>query len=74
MRERAFSFFSRPFSSESLATMIRLAAEGPCWDEGHRGSLQSNTQLDPPAGSCDLRTAERLVQSFNEIADLPDTE
>src|SRR5271154_1613803 len=34
MREHAFSYFSKPFESDSLAQMIRFAAQGPCWDEG----------------------------------------
>jgi DNA-binding NarL/FixJ family response regulator len=73
MRERAFSFFSRPFSSESLASMIRTAAEGPCWDEGIE-VLSATPNWLRLAASCDMRTAERLVQFINEIADLPDTE
>jgi len=73
MRERAFSFFSRPFSSESLAGMIRSAAEGPCWDEGIE-VLSATPNWIRLAASCDMRTAERLVQFINEIADLPDAE
>jgi len=73
MRERVFSFFSRPFSSESLAGMIRSAAEGPCWDEGIE-VLSATPNWIRLAASCDMRTAERLVQFINEIADLPDAE
>jgi DNA-binding NarL/FixJ family response regulator len=73
MRERAFSFFSRPFSPESLASMIRSAAEGPCWDEGIE-ILSATPNWIRIAASCDMRTAERLVQFINEIADLPDAE
>jgi DNA-binding NarL/FixJ family response regulator len=73
MRERAFSFFSRPFSPESLASMIRSAAEGPCWDEGIE-ILSATPNWIRLAASCDMRTAERLVQFINEIADLPDAE
>jgi len=73
MRERAFSFFSRPFSSETLASMIRSAAEGPCWDEGIE-VLSATPNWIRLAASCDMRTAERLVQFINEIADLPDGE
>jgi len=73
MREHAFSYFSKPFSSESLAGMIRSAAEGPCWDEGIE-VLSATPKWIRVAVSCDLRTAERLVQFINEIADLPDTE
>jgi DNA-binding NarL/FixJ family response regulator len=73
MREHAFSFFSRPFSPESLAAMIRSAAEGPCWDEGIE-VLSATPSWLRLAASCDIRTAERLVQFIREIADLPDTE
>jgi DNA-binding NtrC family response regulator len=34
MRERAFSYFSKPFSLDTLAEMIQLATGGPCWDDG----------------------------------------
>ena len=34
MRERAFSYFSKPFSLDTLAAMIHIATEGPCWDDG----------------------------------------
>jgi anti-sigma regulatory factor (Ser/Thr protein kinase) len=73
MRERAFSLFSRPFSPESLAGMIRYAADGPCWDEGIE-VLSATPNWIRLAASCDMRTAERLVQFINEIADLPDAE
>jgi DNA-binding NarL/FixJ family response regulator len=73
MRERAFSYFSKPFSFDSLAGMIRAAAEGPCWDEGIE-VLSATPSWIRLAASCDLRTAERLVQFINEIADLPEKE
>src|SRR5690348_5626743 len=34
MRERAFSYFSRPFSAASFAEMVRCAASAPLWDDG----------------------------------------
>lgn len=73
IRERAFSYFSKPFSLELLADMIRLAAEGPCWDDGIEvlAATQAWIRL---AARCELSTAERLVQFIDEIADLPDTE
>jgi DNA-binding NtrC family response regulator len=49
MRERAFSYFSTPYSPTSFAEMIRLAAEEPCWDGVIRrpqtGSCNSSTRL-----------------------------
>jgi DNA-binding NarL/FixJ family response regulator len=73
MREHAFSYFSKPFSLESLSEMIRSAAEGPCWDEGIE-ILSATPNWIRLAASCDLRTAERLIQFINEIVDLPDQE
>lgn len=73
MRERAFSYFSKPFLSESLADMIRLAVEGPCWDDGIE-VLAATPAWIRLAARCELTTAERLVQFINEIADLPDPE
>ena len=73
MRERAFSYFSKPFSFESLGQMIRLATEGPCWDDGIE-VLAATPGWIRLVARCELNTAERLVQFIEEIADLPDTE
>ena len=73
MRERAFSYFSKPFSFEALAEMIQLAAEGPCWDDGIE--VDSGTpEFIRIRARCDVKTADRLVHFLNEIADLPDPE
>lgn len=73
MRDHAFSFFSKPYVPESLAQMIQLAIEAPCWDDGIE--LESATpewiRLDV---RCQLRTADRLLQFIREISDLPDAE
>jgi len=73
MRERAFSYFSSPFSLDTLAEMIRLAAEGPCWDDGIE-VVSGTPQLIRLLARCDVKTADRLVQFLNEIADLPEPE
>jgi hypothetical protein len=57
-----------PFADDRLDR----AAEGPCWDEGIE-VLSATPNWIRLAASYDLRTAERLVQFINEIADLPDT-
>jgi anti-sigma regulatory factor (Ser/Thr protein kinase) len=72
-RERAFSLFSTPYELEDLVEMIRLAIEGPCWDDGIE--LLSGT----PAWirllvRCEQSTADRLVQFFQEMIDLPEKE
>jgi anti-sigma regulatory factor (Ser/Thr protein kinase)/ActR/RegA family two-component response regulator len=73
MRERAFSYFSKPFSLDALAEMIRLATEGPCWDDGIE-VVSGTPELIRILARCDLKTADRLVQFLNEIAELPDPE
>jgi CheY-like chemotaxis protein/anti-sigma regulatory factor (Ser/Thr protein kinase) len=73
MRERAFSYFSKPYSAESLAQMIRLAAEGPCWDDGIE-VLSGTPAWIRLAARCELNTAERLIQFIGEISELPETE
>jgi CheY-like chemotaxis protein len=73
MREHAFSYFSRPFSLSSLADMVHAAADGPCWDDGIE-VLSATPDWIRLAASCDLRTADRLIQFMHEIADLPQPE
>lgn len=73
MRERAFSYFSRPFSLDTLAQMIHLAAEGPCWDDGIE-VVSGTPELIRILARCDVKTADRLVHFLNEVADLPDPE
>jgi anti-sigma regulatory factor (Ser/Thr protein kinase)/ActR/RegA family two-component response regulator len=73
MRERAFSYFSTPFSSGSFAEMIRLASKEECWDDGIE-VLSANPAWVRLAARCDQRTAERLLQFFHEMIDLPGPE
>jgi anti-sigma regulatory factor (Ser/Thr protein kinase)/ActR/RegA family two-component response regulator len=73
MRERAFSYFSKPFSHSSLADMVWTAAEGPCWDDGIEVKLATPEWIRLLA-RCDLKTADRLIQFLHEIADLPEPE
>jgi anti-sigma regulatory factor (Ser/Thr protein kinase)/CheY-like chemotaxis protein len=73
MRERAFSYFSKPFSLDTLAEMIRLATGGPCWDDGIE-IVSGTPELIRILARCDVKTADRLVHFLNEIAELPDPE
>jgi len=53
--------------------MIHTATEGPCWDDGIE--VASGTpEFIRIFARCDVKTADRLVQFLNEIADLPDPE
>ena len=73
MRERAFSYFSKPFSLDTLAEMIRMATEGPCWDDGIE-IVSGTPELIRILARCDVKTADRLVQFLNEIVELPGPE
>lgn len=73
MRERAFSYFSKPFSFASLAEMVRIAAIEPAWDDGIE-LVSATPDWVSLIARCDLRTADRLVQFFEEMTELPDRE
>jgi len=73
MREHAFSYFSRPFSSAALAGMIRCAIEEPSWDDGI-DVVSATPEWIRINARCDLRTADRVLQFFEEIAELPNPE
>jgi anti-sigma regulatory factor (Ser/Thr protein kinase)/CheY-like chemotaxis protein len=73
MRERAFSYFSIPFSADAFATMIQHAIEDPCWDDGI-DVISATPEWIRLRVRCDFKTAERVLQFFDEIAELPDPE
>jgi len=73
MRERAFSYFSLPFSSEALALMIQHAVDEPCWDDGI-DVISATPEWIRLRARCDFKTAERVLQFFDEIAELPNPE
>jgi len=73
MREHAFSYFSKPFSPDALAVMIRHAIEEPCWDDGI-DVLSATSEWIQIRARCDLKTADRVLQFFDEIAELPNPE
>jgi anti-sigma regulatory factor (Ser/Thr protein kinase)/CheY-like chemotaxis protein len=73
MREHAFSYFSKPFSLEALAVMIRRAIEEPCWDDGI-DVVSATAEWIRIRARCDLKTADRVLQFFDEIAELPTPE
>jgi anti-sigma regulatory factor (Ser/Thr protein kinase)/ActR/RegA family two-component response regulator len=73
MREHAFSYFSKPFSPGSLAVMIRLAIEEPAWDDGIE-VLSATPEWIRIRARCELATADRVLQFFDEISELPEPE
>ena len=70
MREHAFSYFSAPFSLASLTSIVQQAIEGTCWDDGIE-IVSATRDWIRLLVSCDICAAERLMQFFHEIIDLP---
>jgi DNA-binding NtrC family response regulator len=54
----AFRFFSTPYSIEQLGSIIQLAIESPCWDDGI-GLLSSTTEWIKLEVRCQMRPADR---------------
>jgi anti-sigma regulatory factor (Ser/Thr protein kinase) len=73
MREGAFSYLSKPYSPETFREVIRLAAEGPCWDDGIE-VMSATPEWIQLFARCDRNTADRLLLFFHEIIDLPQPE
>jgi DNA-binding response OmpR family regulator len=73
IREHAFSYFSRPFSTERFAEMIRVAMSEPFWDDGIE-ILSASPKWVRLCVRCDVVAANRLLQFFREASVLPDAE
>jgi anti-sigma regulatory factor (Ser/Thr protein kinase)/ActR/RegA family two-component response regulator len=73
IRFRAFSYFSKPYTQEAFADMLRLASEAPAWDDGIE-LISATPAWIVLTARCDLGTAERLFQFGHEVADLPEEE
>jgi anti-sigma regulatory factor (Ser/Thr protein kinase)/ActR/RegA family two-component response regulator len=73
IRERAFSYFSKPFSTVSLAEIVRCATTEPPWDDGIE-LVSATPEWISIIARCDRKTADRLVQFFLEMSDLPHPE
>jgi len=73
IQARAFSYFSRPFSTDKLAEIIRIAMEEPFWDDGIE-ILSATPNWVSLCVRCDLMTANRLLQFFREASRLPAAE
>ena len=73
MRAHAFSYFAKPIDMDILTEMIRLAAEGPTWDDGIE-IISATPEWIRLMARCDMRTADRVVHFIGEVADLPEDE
>jgi len=73
MRQGAFSYFSTPIPMSSFAEVVRMAANGPCWDDGIE-VLSATPAWLRLAARCDRQTADRLLQFIHEFDELPEPE
>jgi anti-sigma regulatory factor (Ser/Thr protein kinase)/ActR/RegA family two-component response regulator len=73
IQARAFSYFTRPFSTERFAEMIRIAMNEPFWDDGIE-VLSATPHWIRLCVRCDVVTANRLLQFYRESSGLPDAE
>ena len=73
LREHAFSYFSKPYSYDALAEMVRMALDQPSWDDGIE-VISATPAWIRLLVRCDLGVAERMVQFFLELVDLPEEE
>jgi len=73
MREGAFCYFSKPFEIASLAEIVRSATTVPPWDDGIE-LVSATPDWISIIARCDQQTAERLIQFFREMTELPDPE
>jgi len=73
IRGHAFSYFSKPFSTERLTEIIRGALAEPLWDDGIE-ILSATPNWIRLSVRCDLLTANRLIQFYREASDLSDVE
>jgi DNA-binding NarL/FixJ family response regulator len=73
MRAHAFSYFAKPIDYDILTEMIRLAADGPTWDDGIE-IISATPEWVRLMARCDQRTADRVVHFLGEIAELPEEE
>lgn len=73
IRAHAFSYFSKPFSTEKLSDIIRGAMNEPLWDDGIE-ILSATPNWIRLSVRCDLLAANRLIQFYRESSGLPDAE
>ena len=70
LREHAFGYFSAPFPLTSFTQSVLYALEEPCWDDGIE-ILSATPEWIRLSVRCKMSTAERVMQFFREIIDLP---
>jgi anti-sigma regulatory factor (Ser/Thr protein kinase) len=71
IRARAFSYFTKPLSTQALEEVLQLAMESPARDEAIE-MLSGTDAWIRLAVRCDVSTANRLQQFVREFLDLPE--
>jgi DNA-binding NarL/FixJ family response regulator len=66
IRARAFSYFTKPFSTQVLEEVLQLAMESPAWDEAIE-MLSGTDAWIRLSVRCDISTANRLQQFVREF-------
>ena len=70
IRVGAFSYFTKPLSTEALEEVLQLAMESPAWEEAIE-MLSATDAWIRLSVRCDVSTANRLQQFVREFLDLP---
>ena len=73
IRGRAFSYFTKPLSTQALEEVLQLAMESPAWDDGIE-MLSGTDAWIRLSARCDVSTANRLQQFVREFLDLPEVD
>jgi DNA-binding response OmpR family regulator len=69
MRERAFSYFSKPYFEEAFDEILRHAVTSDAWEDSIRVDSATPAWLRVIA-RCEIATADRVIQFMNEVSDL----
>jgi anti-sigma regulatory factor (Ser/Thr protein kinase)/ActR/RegA family two-component response regulator len=73
IRARAFSYFTRPLSTQALEEVLQLAMESPAWEDAIE-MLSGTDAWIRLSVRCDISTANRLQQFVREFLELPEAE
>jgi DNA-binding NarL/FixJ family response regulator len=73
IRARAFSYVTKPVSTQVLEEVLQLAIESPAWDDAIE-LLSGTDAWIRLSVRCDVSTANRLQQFVREFLDLPEVD
>ena len=73
IRVGAFSYFTKPLSTQALEEVLQLAMDSPAWEESIE-MLSGTDAWIRLSVRCDVSTAKRLQQFVREFLDLPEAD